>query len=418
MDLVSAAVVDHNHRVAYMAMGIARQMGLSREEVLDILYAGMLHDAGALSLADELDEFYYDLNDPHQHAEVGYQLLREYEPLSGVAGIIRHHHVPWRDGEGRFFSNREVPYASHIIHLAERICSLIDEKEEILGQRAMFDLLVSQNKGDIFAPDIADAFLSLSRCESFWFEVTSRRIGESLADVTVVPGGMIDKTGIFAIAQLFYEIIDFRSRYTMNHSSGVAVVSEALALAMGMDADHAQDIKVAGYLHDLGKLVVPRKILEKPGRLSDHEFNVIKGHSYETHNILKNLAGFDKIAVWASFHHERLDGKGYPFHMSAGELPMEARIVAAADVFGALKEDRPYREGLKQSQIMQILNQMTAEGAIDGDCVSVIGKTYDEIEGNWKESQEKVSAKYRRIGASVSGDDIESSAETDHTKKA
>ncbi len=403
MDLVSSAVVDHNHRVAYMAMEIGRQLGLSKEDILNIVYAGMLHDAGALSLSEELDEFYYDLNDPHQHAEVGFKLLREYKPLTSVSEIIRHHHVPWHGGEGRFFCEREVPYNSHVIHLAERICSLINEREEILGQRAMFDLLVSENKGGIFVPEIADAFLSLSHRESFWFEVTSRRIGEPLADFMAEQQATIDKDGIFSIAQLFYEIIDFRSRFTMNHSSGVAVVAEFLARAMGIEDDRVQDIKVAGYLHDLGKLVVPRKILEKPARLNDHEFNVIKGHSYETYNILKNLAGFDKIAIWAAFHHERLDGRGYPFHMAAAELPAEARIVAVADIFTALREDRPYRGGLARNQVMRILRRMTANGAIDGDCVSILEKSHDEIEANWMESQKKVSAKYRKIGAALPG---------------
>lgn len=387
-----------------MAMEIGRQLDLSKEDLLNIVYAGMLHDAGALSLSEDLDEFYYDLNDPHQHAEVGFNLLHEYKPLSAVSDIIRHHHVPWRGGEGRFFCEREVPFASHVIHLAERICSLINEREEILGQRAMFDLLVRENKGGIFVPEIADAFLSLSRRESFWFEVTSRRIGDPLVDFMAEQPATIDKDGIFSIAQLFYEIIDFRSRFTMNHSSGVAVVAEILARDMGIEDDRVQDIKVAGYLHDLGKLVVPRRILEKPARLNDHEFNVIKGHSYETYNILKSLAGFDKIAIWAAFHHERLDGKGYPFHMASGDLPPEARIVAVADIYTALREDRPYRKGLARNQIMRILKRMTANGAIDGDCVSILEKSQDEIDANWMESQKKVSAKYRKIGAALPRD--------------
>src|SRR5208337_2538002 len=102
---------------------------------------------------------------------------------------------------------------------------------------------------------------------------------------------------------------------------------------------------IAGLLHDIGKLSVPEDILEKPAPLDCSEVNKIKAHSFMTHRILENIGSLDKITQWASLHHERLNGTGYPYHYGKEKLPVGARIIAVADVFTALTENRPYRKG-------------------------------------------------------------------------
>lgn len=121
--------------------------------------------------------------------------------------------------------------------------------------------------------------------------------------------------------------------------------------------------------HDLGKLVVPNTILEKPSALTASEFAVIKQHPYHTFSILNSISGIQVIAEWAAFHHERLDGNGYPFHKKSHEINVISRIISVADIFTALIEDRPYRKGLDVKAIKKILIDGSDSGALDSRIV-------------------------------------------------
>ena len=132
-------------------------------------------------------------------------------------------------------------------------------------------------------------------------------------------------------------------------------------------------------MHDLGKLSVPEEILEKPGKLSPEEFRIIKKHTYYTYRILDVIPGFDEINRWASFHHEKLDGSGYPFRLHEENIPTGSRIMAVSDVFSALTEDRPYRMGLPRQRVVEILGQMSP-GGLDSQVVKNLVNNYDLFE--------------------------------------
>ena len=153
----------------------------------------------------------------------------------------------------------------------------------------------------------------------------------------------LDKT--VELTVVLSRIIDYRSAFTAMHSAGVAASATALARLSGMDEDECKMMRIAGLLHDIGKLKVPRAILEKPGKLTEEEFNIVKEHPYYTRLNMMNLEGFEKIANWAAFHHEKLNGKGYPFHLDASSLDTGARIMAVADIFSAITEVRPCAPG-------------------------------------------------------------------------
>ena len=138
-------------------------------------------------------------------------------------------------------------------------------------------------------------------------------------------------------------------------------------------------MKIAGNLHDLGKLAVPVGILEKPATLTAAEFNVVKAHTYYTYKVLRNFRDMENIREWAAYHHERLDGKGYPFHLSAAELSPGARVMAVADVFTAITEDRPYRAGMSPEDASRVLVEMVGNGALDGDVVQLLLDNFAEV---------------------------------------
>ena len=394
MDLVSRAVVDHHKRVAFMAMRIGQEIGLARKAIVRLVFAGLLHDAGALSTGDDLHEFYYDMKDPHAHAETGYRLIAGCSLLAGTAVIIRHHHVPWHYGEGAEFRGRPVALSSHILHLAERVAVLISENDEILGQSVMFDLLVSKNRERLFVPDAVDALMSLSSRESFWFDLVSNRVSEQLSQACRHDDVPLEAHQLIEISHIFCQIIDFRSHFTTTHSSAVGICAEALARRMGLEPEKCHSIKLAGFLHDLGKLAIPKSILEKPGRLTDDEFNLIKAHPYHTYNILRGMSCFDGITPWAAFHHERPDGTGYPFHIRKSALPLEACIISVADVFTSLTEKRPYRNPMPLPETLSILRQMVRDEMLDADCVAELHANREEIDGLRRQAQEQTIISY------------------------
>lgn len=164
------------------------------------------------------------------------------------------------------------------------------------------------------------------------------------------------------------------------HSAGVSASAVALAKHAGLSETECVMMWIAGHMHDVGKLKVPRAILEKPGRLTEEEFNIIKEHPYYIRKILSNVEGFDRISDWAAFHHEKLNGNGYPFHLSSSGLDTGARIMAVADIFSAVTEVRPYRTGMSRAQTEDVLSAQVRSGGIDGDLVGLLMDNYDEID--------------------------------------
>jgi len=153
-------------------------------------------------------------------------------------------------------------------------------------------------------------------------------------------------------------------------------------------------MRIAGYLHDLGKLAVPAEILESPSKLGEDDFRMIKHHSFYTCRILETINELDVINKWASFHHERLEGGGYPFHYGDKELSLGSRIMSVADVFTAITEDRPYRKGMKKEEALQVLQQMVETSKLDSDIVSTLKLHYNEINSVQMIAQSQASREY------------------------
>ena len=174
------------------------------------------------------------------------------------------------------------------------------------------------------------------------------------------------------IAQIFAYVVDAKSEFTSKHSYGVANLSRYLAQLAGLANDQVDKIEIAALLHDIGKLRIPDEILEKQGPLTDHEKRLMKRHSFETYQVIRRIDGLHDIALWASYHHETLDGKGYPFHRTDQDLDVEARIIAVADIFQALAQDRPYRGPVDPEEILFVLQDMAEDYRLDADLVNLV----------------------------------------------
>lgn len=401
LDLVSTSVVNHHMRVAYIAYNISAEMGMDFQDQIDIILAGAIHDIGAFSLHERLGNLNFELHSPHHHSEIGYHLLKNFEPFSKIATLVRYHHLSWGHGTGAKYQGEKVPLASHIMHLADRVDVLIDKNGDVLNQVDMICEKIQKYRGEMFHSDVIDAFIQLARKESFWLDVTSPYLENLLSRRARLSAFELDLPGLVNLAKLFSKIIDFRSPFTATHSSGVAACAEGLASLAGLSRRESLMLRVAGYLHDLGKLAVPAEILEKPGRLSKEEFYVIKRHTYYTYRILETVPGLEEINNWASFHHERLDGNGYPFHHKNDDLSLGARIMAVADIFTAITEDRPYREGMKKDQALGILHKMANSKAIDMNIVTLLSEHYEEINLLRKEVQVAAAEEFKQFKKAI-----------------
>lgn len=372
LDLVNPKIVSHHRRVAYIAYAISSELDFPLQTRKNILLAGMLHDIGAFSARERLESLDFELINPHQHAEIGYHILVDFPPLATAAEIIRYHHVKWNYGEGSLVNGLSVPAESHLIHLADRIAVLLPEQGQIIGQTKRITEYINRYSGTWFKPDCVAGFNSLADKEYFWLDAAGDNPTQTLSSIIGMSPVELDIDVFLGLAKVFSHIIDFRSLFTATHSSGVAATAESLAGLAGFSEKECQLMRIAGYLHDLGKLAIPAEILEKPGKLTPQEWDIMRTHTYHGFRTLQTIPELETVNIWGSLHHERMDGSGYPFHLTAKDLPLGSRIMAVADVFAALTENRPYRPGMTPEKAYEIIDRMSLTGALDSNVVALL----------------------------------------------
>ncbi len=389
LDLIDIELIDHHNRVCYIATRLATHLRFSTEEINEIFMAALMHDIGAIVFSDRLGLKNFEVENPHLHGELGALLLSRFDPFKKFAPIVKFHHLPWKYGEGKYFLGEKVPYGSHILHLADRIAVLMDRRQPILSQTSSINEKIRKNSGTMFVPAFVDAFLEVSCQDAFWLDLMSPSIEHVIQKISCLPNASLSMEGLIDLSHFFALIIDTRSRFTATHSSGVASSAMEIGSAVGMSETDCSKIRIAGNLHDLGKLMVPESILLKPGRLSNEEWLVVRAHPYYTHRILERVRGLEDITFWASNHHEELHGGGYPFGMSADNLSLGARTMAVADIFTALAEDRPYRKGMEKEETRKVFQRMVAERKLDTEVVEALFDNYEKINIRRRVAQEE-----------------------------
>jgi PAS domain S-box-containing protein len=154
------------------------------------------------------------------------------------------------------------------------------------------------------------------------------------------------ETAFMSTVEVATTLSELRDPYTAGHERRVGEIAVAIGAELGIDARRQEGLRVAGYLHDIGKITIPAEILSKPGRLTPIEFQLIQGHPQSSYDVLKAVKFPWPVAEVALQHHERIDGSGYPQGLKGEAILLEARIIAVADVVEAMSSHRPYRPGL------------------------------------------------------------------------
>lgn len=186
--------------------------------------------------------------------------------------------------------------------------------------------------------------------------------------------------------------VDAKDRYTSGHSMRVAEVACLIAKEMGWDDSQISELRFQGMMHDIGKIGVPDTVLNKPGRLSGIEFELIQSHTTVGSDILKNVTTIQGVEPAARHHHERYDGNGYPDHLSGEDIPINARIIGVADAYDAMNSDRIYRKALPKEKIREEL--IKGKGSqFDPNLIDIFVKLLDEDRLDIKENNDSFVAR-------------------------
>lgn len=375
VSLVGMNDTNHGKRVGYLASQIGQHLGFGDDDLQYVFELGLLHDCGVSTSQMHANLVnYFDWNDAHVHCAIGHRLLKDFAPLAKFAVPILHHHTHWDALKGLGLSRRDARMAN-LIFLADRIDvrALPHYRSDILlVRREIINSVARANSGTLFDPELVEALDDAMRSEALWIALEDRHIERYAWDM-----GQFETPHRLSLEELrqlsliMAYIVDQKSPFTARHSVGVADLSRFLAAVYGLSPDRCVKVEVAGLLHDLGKLHTPDRILEKRGPLDPTERSIMNQHSFETYEILRHIRGLGEIARWAAYHHEGIDGGGYPFHPRKRDLSIEARIIAVADVFQALVQDRPYRKGLDLDAVLAELDRQAARGRLDPDVVAM-----------------------------------------------
>ncbi len=433
LDLTEGAVPGHALRSCLLALRLAEVYGLKREMLFDLYYASLLKDVGCSSNAARMCQIVggddrvvkagaklEDWTRPHQpklsmlqllwtevlpgsspwmkaarilkigltqhsnnrdlitlRCDRGASIVRKIGLSYQVAVAVRHLDEHW-DGSGYpgRLRGKAIPLLSRFLAVVQHLDAFSTSR----GREAAVSVL-QERSGRWFDPALVRIAVSLHRKGKLW-EFCGEDSVEALLGCVLErePGAYGPAAGssdgrisadIDSICEAFAEVVDVKSPFTARHSQGVRQAALTIGKAMGLPQERLLMLGRAALLHDIGKLSVPNSILDKPGRLTEEEFTTVQGHARLSREILARIKPFRAISVIAGQHHEKLDGTGYPHRLPGKELSLESRLMAVADVYAALSEERPYRAGLQWKEIAGIMER-DVPGKLDGECYEAL----------------------------------------------
>jgi HD-GYP domain-containing protein (c-di-GMP phosphodiesterase class II) len=427
LDLTEGQPTGHCLRCCWIGVHIGRGLGMSDAELSDLYYAIMLKDLGCSSNAARICSHYLtdDLSFKRDFKQIDGSLPQAlrfilehaglqagmaerfrtlYKVLSSggelakdlietrctrgadiadmlrfgpaVQQTIRCLDEHW-DGTGlpNRISGKLIPLYSQIALLSQ-----VADVFHTIGGRELAVREVLNRSGTWFDPELVDSFRSVEADEAIWSGLANPDLDIEVINLQPVSiDREVDENMLDDFAEAFAKVVDAKSPFTAGHSERVTVYTDLIAAHMGCAPDRRRWLRRAALLHDIGKLGVSNSILDKPGKLDEDEFATIKMHPVHSEQILNRSKAFADLAPIAAGHHERLDGKGYPYGLAAGQIDNETRIVTVADIFDALTADRPYRKAMPEAKALSIMDEMVGT-AIDPDCYQALKNCLSELE--------------------------------------
>jgi HD-GYP domain-containing protein (c-di-GMP phosphodiesterase class II) len=420
LDLTEGEPPGHAVRSCVIGMRLAEELRLDAEERSDLFYALLLKDAGctanaarmaALFGADDQEvkhsakridwsrrwpAFVWSVRAvaPKESTKVrldrllaikdegevtrslmqarcdrGAEIARMLGLSERTAEAIRALDEHW-DGHGqpRWLLHDQIPLLGRILCLAQTV--------EIFYAAGGVDdayAVAQRRSGRWFDPELVKALRGFRRDSAFWVSLAEADLTYWEPEDLVVT---VDSERLTRIATAFAAIVDAKSSWTYFHSDRASLIATNMGAALGIDGDELGDLRRAALLHDIGKLAVSNRILDKPGRLTDAEYERVKEHPLFTQWVLERVSCFEELAPVASAHHERLDGSGYPRGLTADDLTPPMRVLALADVYEALTAERPYRHALSEDEALEIIRR-DVPARLDADAFDALETVID-----------------------------------------
>ena len=367
----------HSMRISALCAAMGKKLGYDDDALTALANCALFHD-NALT-EHHLSERDHVLKKQNMilHCEKGQSNVSWLPFKKSIDGIILYHHEigngqgPFRKKEGEYPFEAAILAAADYVDVKYRLQHLppkelaglreiISAKAEAFSTRAAIDLLLETLDSDML--------------ESLRDENIAQTLNNSLPRWELD----ISEISVICIAGFIAHVVDHKSRFTRKHTSQIANRAWLMGARYGYSQTEQAALYLAASLHDIGKMATPIEILEKPGRLDEREFQIIKEHSRNTHNLLCDIPDFDLIKHWAADHHEKLDGTGYAFGKKGDELDFNTRLIACLDIYQAVSEARPYHEARTHAETMPVLYEMAAKGYIDSGIVKDINEVMEE----------------------------------------
>jgi len=365
---VDKRLLNHGEQVAYIMLNLLKAEGnYSDEEIRKICTISIFHDIGAYKVA-EIDKLVeVDTTNPFDHAVYGALFIKYFSPLSDLYNIVLTHHFTFK-----YFKDKHI----NVMCKEGLLLNFADYIDRVyLNKNAFTKGYIEDNK-DNYLKEHIDLFVEADRKFDFLSKLLNGSYEEEL--YSFFETKILTREEVISYSKMLAYSIDFRSEATVKHTILVEAISYQIAKLCRLDEKNLTRIRVASVLHDIGKMGIPKEILEKPGKLTLDEFEIIKSHAIIGYNILSDL-NIDDIRDIGTLHHEKLDGTGYPFGLNGQEITIEMRIVAIGDIVSALLGARSYKEEFNKEKIITILGTMVDSNKIDSRIVNLFINNYDFI---------------------------------------
>lgn len=306
--------------------------------------------------------------------ERGADIARMLELPEETARAIHDLDEHW-DGRGHPEGKQgdEIPLMARILNLSQTVDVFVRER----GREAAYRM-VEERRGTWFDPRLVDALQRMKDDEAFWSSLDAEDPRKELerwepADRAVpATDERLDLVG-----RAFARVVDAKSPWTYRHSERVTDLALEVGGRLEMDDDELRLLRRAGLLHDIGKLGISNRILDKEGQLTDEELEKVKKHPAYSDRILQRVGPFEEVAGLASRHHERLDGSGYLRGVEGDQLSPADRVLAVVDVYEALTASRPYRDAFEPESALGILRS-EAGTKLDEEAVAALERVVEE----------------------------------------
>jgi putative nucleotidyltransferase with HDIG domain len=305
--------------------------------------------------------------------ERGADIARRIGLSEAAAGAIQCLNEHWNGlGQPVGLRKDQIPLLSRIMNVAQTADVFYCLGGKARPVRAVE--MLRKRSGSWFDPNVVKAFCSVASRDSFWADVENAAVRvnqlEPREDFLAADEATLDN-----ICLAFADVIDAKSPFTYRHSTGVAGAAVAIARSLDLSESEVATIRRAALLHDIGKLSVPNTILDKPDKLTNDEWTVVRRHPYYSYEILRRIPGFSGLSEMAASHHEKLDGSGYFRNMGAEQLSLPARILVVADIYDALAASRPYRDALPIETVLGIISKEVPR-ALDASCFEALKESF------------------------------------------